>query len=157
MYIYVHPLLVVLTTMCARILCCARAGDGVVDEVDLMVDPDVPLQDQTVADKVRVVLQRAGHTNHTLLSLIQQNSPLASGRQGWPCCKSSPAAPPLSRSERYAREIERGPAPPPSSRARPPGAGTGLGTNMRMQKLTTWNRVDANAINHQLTFDHQAL
>ena len=63
-----------------RTCCCAfvlAVGDGGVDEVELMLDPDVSLDRQMVVDKARIVLQAGGLTNKKLVSIVPRNSPLA--------------------------------------------------------------------------------
>ena len=52
------------------------AGDEGVDEVELMLDPHVAVDRKIVADKARVVLQRGGPVNKSLVSIVPRDSQL---------------------------------------------------------------------------------
>lgn len=133
------------------------AADGGVDEVDLMVDPDVPLQDQTVADKVRVVLQRAGHSNHTLLSLIQQNSPLAAGSNASLIVGSHPSMFPYNKGlppdgmsvSRWASHLLQ--RCPREQFAQNPGAIADMFNSIQRQQVNTQAHVQFNMQPHKLS------
>lgn len=48
-----------------------------VDEVEVMLDPDVSMDRQNIVDKARVVLERGGISNKTLVSILPRNNPIA--------------------------------------------------------------------------------